>query len=116
MADNPCLTCGACCAAFRVSFYWAEGDERGLPAALTERVNDWYACMRGTWAARPHCTALQGKVGKGTTCSVYAARPSPCREVEPGDLRCDQARAFHGLAPLPRSGAPAETDEHAHGC
>ncbi|MLR39642.1 YkgJ family cysteine cluster protein, partial [Salmonella enterica subsp. enterica] len=23
---NPCMTCGACCAYFRVSFYWAEGD------------------------------------------------------------------------------------------
>ncbi|MEG6657786.1 YkgJ family cysteine cluster protein, partial [Pseudomonas aeruginosa] len=22
--DNPCLTCGACCAHFRVSFYWGE--------------------------------------------------------------------------------------------
>ncbi|EAX0008081.1 YkgJ family cysteine cluster protein, partial [Salmonella enterica] len=22
---NPCMTCGACCAYFRVSFYWAEG-------------------------------------------------------------------------------------------
>ncbi|EFG2122847.1 YkgJ family cysteine cluster protein, partial [Escherichia coli] len=21
---NPCMTCGACCAFFRVSFYWAE--------------------------------------------------------------------------------------------
>ncbi|EJT1381768.1 TPA: YkgJ family cysteine cluster protein, partial [Escherichia coli] len=20
---NPCMTCGACCAFFRVSFYWA---------------------------------------------------------------------------------------------
>ncbi|HCB0868544.1 TPA: YkgJ family cysteine cluster protein, partial [Klebsiella pneumoniae] len=20
---NPCMTCGACCAYFRVSFYWA---------------------------------------------------------------------------------------------
>ncbi|HGC1012017.1 TPA: YkgJ family cysteine cluster protein, partial [Escherichia coli] len=20
---NPCITCGACCAFFRVSFYWA---------------------------------------------------------------------------------------------
>ncbi|WP_142908916.1 CxxCxxCC domain-containing protein, partial [Klebsiella pneumoniae] len=23
---NPCMTCGACCAFFRVSFYWAEAD------------------------------------------------------------------------------------------
>ena len=24
---NPCVTCGACCAHFRVSFYWAEADD-----------------------------------------------------------------------------------------
>ncbi|MDX1269447.1 MAG: YkgJ family cysteine cluster protein, partial [Oceanisphaera sp.] len=23
-SGNPCLTCGACCAFFRVSFYWGE--------------------------------------------------------------------------------------------
>ncbi|WP_374537737.1 YkgJ family cysteine cluster protein [Chitinimonas taiwanensis] len=97
---HPCLACGACCAAFRVSFYWGEGPERGLPEALTERVNDFYACMRGTWRAAPRCTALQGEVGQATQCSVYAARPSPCREVQPGDSQCTAARARHQLAPL----------------
>ncbi|HBP8873638.1 TPA: YkgJ family cysteine cluster protein, partial [Escherichia coli] len=24
---NPCMRCGACCAFFRVSFYWAEADD-----------------------------------------------------------------------------------------
>ena len=36
---HPCLTCGACCAHFRVSFHWSEADpEQGgaVPAALTE--------------------------------------------------------------------------------
>ncbi|RBD09468.1 YkgJ family cysteine cluster protein, partial [Xanthomonas oryzae pv. oryzae] len=23
---HPCLTCGACCAYFRVSFHWSEAD------------------------------------------------------------------------------------------
>jgi hypothetical protein len=27
MSDNPCVSCGACCAHFRVSFYWAEADD-----------------------------------------------------------------------------------------
>ncbi|ENJ4382725.1 YkgJ family cysteine cluster protein, partial [Salmonella enterica] len=37
---NPCMTCGACCAYFRVSFYWAEGDDASgrVPASLTEPV------------------------------------------------------------------------------
>ncbi len=27
--ENPCINCGACCAYFRVSFYWAESTEGG---------------------------------------------------------------------------------------
>jgi len=42
-SDNPCLSCGACCAAFRVSFYWreADGGESGgaVPPAL------WTTCV-----------------------------------------------------------------------
>ena len=37
-ACNPCVSCGACCVAFRASFYWAEGDdttEGGVPVHLT---------------------------------------------------------------------------------
>ncbi|EKJ0223351.1 YkgJ family cysteine cluster protein, partial [Escherichia coli] len=26
---NPCMACGACCAFFRVSFYWAKVDDAG---------------------------------------------------------------------------------------
>ena len=37
-AANPCLDCGACCASFRVSFYWSEAEARGLPAEMTEQV------------------------------------------------------------------------------
>lgn len=41
---NPCMTCGACCACFRVSFYWAEGDDASgrVPASLTEPVTPFY--------------------------------------------------------------------------
>lgn len=99
-ADNPCLRCGACCAAFRVSFYWSEAEVQGLPEALTEQVNAWYGCMAGTNRAAPRCAALQGEIGAETACGVYARRPSPCREVEAGDDKCQRARARHGLAPL----------------
>jgi uncharacterized protein len=96
---NPCQHCGACCASFRVSFYWAEAEQRGLPEALTEPVQRWYACMRGTNAPAPRCIALDGEVGQAVRCSTYASRPSPCREVEAGDAQCARARARHGLAP-----------------
>jgi len=96
--DNPCLSCGACCMSFRVSFYWAEG--LALPEALTERVTPHIACMAGTNGAAPRCAALgQGEAGP-MACGVYDARPSPCREVQVGDDKCTRARARHGLAPL----------------
>ena len=101
MPANPCRDCGACCAAFRVSFYWAEAAERGLPDELIEAVTPHIAAMRGTNTAQPHCGALEGRMGAEVRCSVYASRPSPCREVEPGDERCARARARYGLTPLP---------------
>lgn len=58
---SPCLQCGACCSAFRVSFYWAEAAE--LPQRYVEQVNPWYACMVGTNNAAPRCAALEGEIG-----------------------------------------------------
>lgn len=100
--DNPCLSCGACCASFRVSFYWAEP----VPEALTEALTPQRACMRGTNQAAPRCTALLGTLGESVRCSIYAQRPSPCREFMPAwaeqqaNAACDRARLQWGLPPL----------------
>jgi Fe-S-cluster containining protein len=105
---SPCLSCGACCAAFRVSFYWAEADDAPggwVPAALTERLDPHLRCMRGTNARRPRCEQLTGEI-PGATCRIYGNRPSPCRELEPWDAegrvtpQCTKARALHGLPAL----------------
>jgi Fe-S-cluster containining protein len=108
-SDNPCMNCGACCAWFRVSFYWAEGDDGGgiVPHELTEPLTPFLRCMAGTNDKKPRCRALAGEVGSSVHCSVYAARPSPCREFirtgEQGQANdaCDRARAAYGLPPLP---------------
>jgi hypothetical protein len=50
---------------------------------------------------QPRCAALQGVVGESAFCTVYPDRPSPCRELEPGDERCARARARNGMDPLP---------------
>ena len=100
MSTLDCQHCGACCASFRVSFYWAEAGDAtpgGVPVALTEAVGPHHRCMRGTHARQPHCAALDGQVGRQVACRVYAQRPSPCREVMPGDAQCLKARARHGL-------------------
>jgi uncharacterized protein len=100
--SDVCRQCGACCAAFRVSFYWAEAEQQGLPPEAVEQVTAVLACMRGTNQPQPRCHALQGDVGRAVICTHYAQRPSPCREVQPGDEKCAQARARHGLASLQR--------------
>ena len=106
---HPCLSCGACCAAYRVSFHWSEADPElggAVPVELTETLGAHQRCMRGTWSDQPHCIALAGTVGEAAHCTIYASRPSPCRELrmswEDGtpNPQCDRARARYGLAPL----------------
>jgi uncharacterized protein len=113
---NPCLTCGACCAYFRASFYWAETDAApgGLtPTHLTTRLTPHLAVMNGTERATPRCVALHGQIGIEVRCVIHPLRPSPCREFPASWIdgvpneRCDRARAAHGLPPLVR---PTETD------
>ena len=105
---SPCVNCGACCAFFRVSFYWAEttsGFGR-VPADMTMKVNDFLSCMSGTSGKPVRCDALQGEIGQTVCCSIYEDRSSTCREFEYSwengrhQPDCDKARAAHGLPPL----------------
>lgn len=107
--DNPCLSCGACCASFRVSFYWAEAEPAAggwVPPELTEKLNDFRAVMKGTNRPEPRCVALGGEIGQRVACAIYAQRPSPCREFlmaledpEP-EAACDRVRERFGLPRL----------------
>ena len=111
---NACMECGACCAAYRVSFYWTEGDDAGgtVPAALTQDLPPHRRCMAGTDAHAPRCVALRGEVGSAVSCSIYGQRPSTCREfIRDGQdgrdsPECTRARAKFGLPPLRRPGLP----------
>jgi len=99
-SENPCLTCGACCATYRVSFYWAESTANQIPESMTEQVNSWYSCMSGTNQIPSRCTALEGEIGQHVGCSIYLQRPSPCHELLAGDEKCHKARMKYGLPPL----------------
>ncbi|BAE74659.1 hypothetical protein SGGMMB4_03081 [Sodalis glossinidius str. 'morsitans'] len=122
---NPYLSCSACCAFFRVSFYWAEADDGAgqVPAALTEPLTPFLRCMSGT----NEPPALQGQIGKRVSCTLYASRPSPCREFQMSsedgraNAACDRARAHYGLPPLARTMAqgiivPRSPPDDALGC
>lgn len=109
---HPCQTCGACCAAYRVEFYWlaAEpGTLQSVPQEFVEDLNQSHRCMKGTNSKHnPKCSALSGRVGEYVSCQIYLNRPSPCHAFKASHenglhyKRCDEARAKHGLAPLTR--------------
>ncbi|HET8870703.1 MAG TPA: YkgJ family cysteine cluster protein [Aquabacterium sp.] len=98
--ENVCQRCGACCAYFRVSFYWAEADDAPggtVPVGLTEPVTPHIRCMQGTQGKQPRCTALVGEIGQSVGCSIYPLRSSSCQELQAGDDKCLKARRHHGL-------------------
>jgi Fe-S-cluster containining protein len=68
---------------------------------MTVPVTKQLVRMAGTDASPPRCVALEGEVGGCVACTIYAARPSPCREFEAAHDACQRARARHSLPPLP---------------
>ena len=107
--SHPCLTCGACCAFFRVSFHWSEAEPATggrVPIELTEPLRAHERVMRGTSQAQPRCIALDADIGRYSRCSIHPVRPSACAAV-PASLefgarsaQCDKARIAHGLHAL----------------
>jgi Fe-S-cluster containining protein len=117
LALHPCQSCGACCASFRVQFYWREAESDHQPqvpahtwleshAAEATEPSNW-RIMRGTESKHhPRCSELKGRIGSFASCDIYSSRPTPCRvfkaSYEDGlvNPRCDEARARHGLKAL----------------
>jgi uncharacterized protein len=103
---SVCQSCGACCVSFRVDFHPAElagGDfawGEGVPREMTVPVTAGIVRMQGTDAPSPRCIALQGEVGVAVGCSIYAERPSPCREFDTEHAACHKARQRCGLPPI----------------
>jgi uncharacterized protein len=115
LSDNPCLHCGACCAHYRVSFYWSEADPTlggTVPSELTEDVSEFLCCMRGTNQKNPRCEALSGDLCQNVHCGIYNQRSSTCKDfgihwinghviaLEEELERCNKARKAWNLPPL----------------
>lgn len=106
-----CQQCGACCAAFRVTFHGSELESQGgrVPDGLAEHETGDLYQLRGTDYARPRCAALCGTLGESVWCGIYAERPSPCREFGARadfgvfEAACHRARSRNGLPPLPEA-------------
>ena len=43
---NPCLSCGACCAYYRITFHADEA--LAIPAEYLEQIQPEVSCMKGT--------------------------------------------------------------------
>ena len=103
---SPCLDCGACCARFRISYYW---DEK-VPEGFFHETTPMFRSLKSEkdLEGRPRCNALQGIIGTEVSCGIYENRPSPCRDFKhsyedggPSEPRCDEARLKFGMKPLP---------------
>lgn len=98
-----CLSCGACCCAFRVDFHPAElrggafAWGKGVPPEMTLPLTPQLVRMKGT-DAPGRCVALAGEPGAQVACTLYAERPGPCRELEEGSDACLRARRRMGLS------------------
>ena len=108
-AEHPCLTCGACCAFFRVSFHWSEADPAlggQVPFELTEPLRTHERVMRGTSEKAPRCVALDADIGRYSRCTIHDRRPSACAlvsaswEFGAASAQCDKSRLAHGLPML----------------
>lgn len=107
---HPCLSCGACCARYRVSLHWSEAEPAlggQVPRELTVPLRSHELAMRGTaGGGEVRCVALDAEIGRRSRCSIHPVRPQACRDVaaswESGapSRQCDDARAAFGLAPL----------------
>lgn len=95
-----CTSCGACCATYRVCFYWAEADALAIPEELVEPAGRLRLAMRRVEEPSPRCIALEGTVGVRAGCAIYEKRPQICRDVQPGDPSCLRARERCGIGEI----------------
>ena len=95
--ESPCQSCGACCSYSENWPRFTTEDDAALDLIPEKFVNDKLSGMR---CDGNRCSALSGKVGEATACTIYAVRPEVCRTCMPGDPECAMARKRHGLPAL----------------
>ena len=94
---SPCQSCGACCSYSENWPRFTTEDDAALDLIPPKFVNERLSGMR---CDGNRCSALSGKIGEATSCTVYVVRPEVCRTCMPGDPECAMARKRHGLPVL----------------
>lgn len=101
-----CTRCGACCfnppenvqEGYTEYIELAPGDALWRRPELLRRhtiETDGRVHMR--LLADQRCSALAGRRGERVRCTIYHARPSPCRRVQAGSELCKRYRQGLGL-------------------
>ena len=106
-SESPCQACGACCSYSQNWPRFTTEEDEALDLIPEKFVNDRLSGMR---CDGDRCSALSGKVGEATACTIYAVRPEVCRTCMPGDPECAMARKRHGLPVL--TVVPANAGTH----
>ncbi len=96
-SESPCQSCGACCAYSANWPRFTTEDDAALDLIPAQFVNARQSGMR---CEGDRCSALSGRVGALTSCTIHAIRPEVCRTCMPGDVECGMARRKWGLPPL----------------
>ncbi|HEY5127661.1 MAG TPA: YkgJ family cysteine cluster protein [Bradyrhizobium sp.] len=91
---SPCRACGACCAYSQNWPRFTIEDDAALDLIPEKFVNEKLSGMR---CDGDRCSALSGRIGVATACTIYPVRPEVCRTCMPGDVECGMARRRHGL-------------------
>jgi len=105
-ASYDCTRCGACC--FNPPENVAEGFSEYIELGPRDMLRDRPELVQRYTvekAGRLHmrimadqrCMALAGRLGHKVRCTIYHARPSPCRRVEAGSALCLRYRSDQGL-------------------
>jgi uncharacterized protein len=95
--ESPCQACGACCAYSQNWPRFTTEDDAALALIPENFVNERQSGMR---CDGDRCSALSGRIGVATSCTIYAVRPEVCRICMPGDVECNMARRRLGLPAL----------------
>lgn len=92
--EDVCQACGACCTTSANWPRFSTEEDAALELIPAELVNARGSGMR---CDGDRCSALEGKVGEATACTIHAIRPDVCRTCMPGDAECAMARRRFGL-------------------
>ena len=106
---NPCDACGACCREAFDSVPVGEADEHIAtrhPDLIRVHDDGWRDLQRIPTATGSRCVCLRGSGAADAPfrCTIYAERPTNCRDLEVGSENCALARERVGLPPLTSTG------------